>query len=154
MVSPTSSPARGQTAARTSKPSTAKQGTCLPVSTPIRPTSPAACAWPSGGPHVKVISGANQHLLFEFMAFDPSYTGGIFVAGGDLDGDGKAEIIASQGRGTGAVRTFSGINTHLLGSITPFLGTAADGVRVAAVDRDGDGLMDVVAGTGPFAPSN
>ncbi len=111
-------------------------------------------AGPGGGPHVKVISGANQHLLFEFMAFDPTYTGGIFVSGGDLDGDGKAEMIVGQGQGTGAVRTFSGVDTHLLGSIAPFLGTAADGVRVSTADRDGDRLLDVVAATGPFAPSN
>src|SRR5205814_27128 len=59
-----------------------------------------------GGPHVRVFNATNLAELFSFFAFASSYTGGVFVAGGDLDGDGKADITASQGVGTQAhVRT-------------------------------------------------
>ena len=36
-------------------------------------------AGPGGGPHVKVFSGQGMSLLQSFFAFDPSFTGGIFV---------------------------------------------------------------------------
>jgi len=108
-----------------------------------------------GGPHVKVFSaGKRKDLLGEFMAFSTSYTGGIFVAAGDLDGDSRADIIVSQGQGTSAmVRTFSGEDFHTLQTITPFAGMNSNGARVAAMDRDGDGLADVVVGSGPGAPA-
>jgi hypothetical protein len=41
----------------------------------------------------------------------------------------------------------------MLSSLTPFPGSTANGVTVAAVDRDGDGLPDVIVGLGPNAPS-
>ncbi len=79
----------------------------------------------SGGPEVKVISGATQGLIFDFDAFSASYTGGLTVAGGDLDGDGKAEMIVGQSQGSGAlVRTFSGIDSHLLFAWPPKVATA------------------------------
>src|SRR5205807_503242 len=60
-------------------------------------------AGPGGGPHVEVFDGkfpanwytvANQRTqIFSTMAFAPDYSGGVFVAAGDLDGDGNAEVI-------------------------------------------------------------
>jgi hypothetical protein len=109
-------------------------------------------AGPGGGPHVKVFNGANlSNTLSSFMAFDTSYTGGLFVAAGDLDGDGKADIIAGQATGANAhVRTFRGSDGTMTGDIVPFGGTGSpNGVTVAVEDRDGDGLGDVIVGSGP-----
>ena len=38
-------------------------------------------AGPGGSPHVKVFSGATGAQLRSFLAFDPSFTGGVFVGG-------------------------------------------------------------------------
>ena len=104
-----------------------------------------------GGPHVLVFNGVTQAPVYSFMAFDPSYSGGVYVAGGDLNGDGRADIVVSQGQGTTArVRAFSGATS---GQIADFLGfnsgTLPDGVRVAVTDRDGDGQADIDVSAGP-----
>jgi hypothetical protein len=62
-----------------------------------------------GGPDVKVwkmrqdINGNIfvDHLVTEFMAYDPRFRGGVSVTTGDLDGDGKAELIVGAGPGGG-----------------------------------------------------
>jgi len=53
----------------------------------------------SGAPHVKVFSGEKLSLLRSFYAYPDTFTGGVFVAGGDFN----AEI--SPGRGPAAGRT-------------------------------------------------
>src|SRR5206468_3446096 len=46
-----------------------------------------------GGPLVKVFNGQTAALRLAFNAYDPAFLGGVFVAAGDVNGDGKAEII-------------------------------------------------------------
>jgi hypothetical protein len=50
-----------------------------------------------GGPIVRVFDGATLDLLAEYFAGDPESRGGLFVAAGDMDGDGIAEIAAGPG---------------------------------------------------------
>src|SRR5262249_10445581 len=50
----------------------------------------------SGGPgHVKAFDGTDGALIGSFYAFDPSQTAGVNLAAGDLDGDGRAEIVVT-----------------------------------------------------------
>ena len=68
-------------------------------------TAPGA----GGGPHIRVFDGATGNVLQEFMAYDPTFTGGVFIAAGDIDGDGQADIVTGPGAGGGPhVRIFSG----------------------------------------------
>ena len=66
-------------------------------------------AGPGGGPHVRAFSlaGGSVTEVASFYAYDPSFTGGVFVAGGDVNGDGVAEIIAGTTRAGGPVRVFT-----------------------------------------------
>jgi hypothetical protein len=116
-------------------------------------------AGPGGAPHVEVFDGTNlNHVLVSFLAFDVGYAGGVFVAAGDLDGDGKADMIVSQGQGNPArVRIFRGRDGTLRDDLTPFgfvpppgpyVMPGPGGLRVSVVDQDGDGLADIVVGTG------
>ena len=103
-----------------------------------------------GGPHVRVFDGVTGKLVREFMAYDPKFTGGVYVAVGDVNGDGKAEIITGAGKGGGPlVKIFDGGTGTLLDEFMAYGATFTGGVRVAAGDVTGDGLADVITGAGP-----
>ena len=106
-------------------------------------------AGPGGGPHVKVFDGKSFAELFSFFAYAPNFTGGVNVAAGDVNGDGKADIITGAGMGAGPhVKVFDGANLAELYSYFAFDPAFGGGVRVAAGDVNGDGFADVVAGAG------
>lgn len=106
-------------------------------------------AGPGAGPHVKVFSGATGAELRSFFAFDPGFTGGVFVAAGDVDGDGHADIVTGAGSGGGPhVKVFSGATGEELHQFFAYDPAFTGGVRVAAGDVNGDGYADVVTGAG------
>ena len=60
-----------------------------------------------GGPHVRVFK-ANGQAIADVFPYAMSFSGGVDVAAGDVDGDGKAEIVTAAGPGGGPhVRIFS-----------------------------------------------
>jgi hypothetical protein len=108
-----------------------------------------------GGPDIRVFDPAvaGIPLIAEFLAYSPNFTGGVFVAAADLNGDAKDDIITGPAAGGGPeVKAFSGAS---LPSPTPtvlddffaynpaFLG----GARVAVVNINGQ--EDIVTGAGP-----
>ncbi|MFN4260382.1 MAG: S8 family serine peptidase [Gemmataceae bacterium] len=85
-----------------------------------------------GGPHVIVRDGVSFGVIHSFFAFVPSFTGGVRVAGGDLNGDGRADIVVAAGPGGGPhVRAFSGANLALLHNFFAYSPLFSGGVHVA-----------------------
>ena len=90
-------------------------------------------------PLVRVFSQSGT-LLTEFLAFDSSFLGGVDVAVGDVDGDGKNDIIAGQSFQGSAVRVFRNVSNPLLAfqqyksEFFPFGAAFIGGVVVAAAD--------------------
>lgn len=107
-------------------------------------------AGPGAGPHVKAFSGVDQSELKSFFAYTPSYTGGIFVAAGDVTGDHVDDIFTGTDTGTaGHVKVFNGSGGVEIASFLPYGAAFAGGVRVAAGDVNGDGIDDIITGAGP-----
>jgi hypothetical protein len=106
-------------------------------------------AAPGGGPAVRVFDGRNNALIASFYAFDPSFRGGVEVAAGDITGDGLAEVlVASPSCGAPfVVRAFNAQTGALLREY-PVSAPWSCGLHVAAGDVNGDGIADVVAGSG------
>ncbi len=62
-----------------------------------------AGAGPGGRPGVVVLDGKTRAVVANFLAFEDSFTGGVYVAAADLDGDGKADLVVTPDRGGGPV---------------------------------------------------
>ncbi len=102
-----------------------------------------------GGPRIEIIDGATQKVAENFFVFEPTFTGGVSVAIGDVNGDGHNDIIAGAGTGGGprvvAIDVATG-NTLL--DTFAFEPTFRGGVNVSSGDVNGDGTDDIIVGTG------
>jgi subtilisin family serine protease len=101
------------------------------------------------GGHLKVFSGRDQSLMLSLMAY-PGFTGGINVAAGDINGDGRADIITGASSLAAHVKVFDGASRQEEASF--FAYGAPVGVRVGVTDRDGDGRADIITAPAAVAP--
>jgi hypothetical protein len=109
---------------------------------------------PGGGPRVRVLDGKTGEQiagpLGNFFAFEEDFTGGLSVAGADVNGDGVPDVIVAAGQGGGPrVRVFSGQDGTVLADFYAFEADFRGGVTVAAADVTGDGRAELVVGAGP-----
>lgn len=116
-----------------------------------------------GGPRVKVYSGAVTtpgqnpftEVLANFFAFDSSFTGGISVAAGIINGDNAQEIIVGSGVGMASTIGIFTLGTAketlsptLISQIHPFPGFLG-GTNIATGSIDASGRTTIVAAAGP-----
>jgi hypothetical protein len=103
----------------------------------------------AGSGHVKAFSGQTGAEIRSFFAY-PSYSGGVFVGSGDVNGDGLDDIITGTDTGvTAHVKVFSGLDNSELRSFFAYGALFTGGVRVAGADINGDGLAEIITGAGP-----
>jgi len=98
-----------------------------------------------GGPHIRIFDHNGQLISSGFFAFDSKSRGGVNLALGDVNGDGKKEIIAGQGWGGGPqVKIFSA-SGQLQSQWQAYEKNNKQGVKVTAADIDGDGKDEAIA---------
>ncbi|MBI1914862.1 MAG: FG-GAP repeat protein, partial [Planctomycetes bacterium] len=101
---------------------------------------------------VRIFDATTGAILGDFLPYGPSFTGGVTVAVGDVNGDGFADIATAPASGVLPVMIFSGRDLSLLGALLPYGAGFSAGVFVAVGDMNGDGLGDIITGAGGVAP--
>jgi len=103
----------------------------------------------TGGPHVRIFNNQGD-LLRQFFAYDKNFRGGVHVAVGDVDGDGKEEIITGAGYGGGPqVRIFD-YSGKVEGQFFAYDKNFHGGVRVATarISQGSGGKANIITAPG------
>jgi hypothetical protein len=107
----------------------------------------ATAVAPGNPPVVSVFDASTRQLKFTVTPFDTSFTGGVNVAVGDVNGDGTPDVVTGAGVGGGpTVSVFSGVDGSLLKTFTVGDPASRAGVSVAVGDFSKTGTADIVAG--------
>ena len=110
-----------------------------------------------GGPHIKVfdLRGGQPVTIASFFAFEPTFMGGVYVATGDINADGYADVIVGAGQTGGPrVKVFNGAAGYAINTIAPAMDFFAydpsftGGVTVSAGNRDTQSGDEVITGAG------
>jgi hypothetical protein len=84
--------------------------------------------------------------------FGADYTGGMYVAVGDVNGDLAPDIIVSADAGASRpVRIYNAVDLKLINEFNVYDTKFQGGVRVAAGDLDFDGVAELITAPGPGA---
>lgn len=110
-----------------------------------------------GGPRVKIYSGSDFSVIADFFGIDdPSFRGGARPAVGDINGDGKPDLVIAAGFGGGprvaifdGTTLFGGDPVKLIPDFFAFEPSLRDGLYPAVGDVNGDGFGDLIFGGGP-----
>lgn len=101
---------------------------------------------------VRIINGANGLDLIPTTTVLDGFQGGVFLAAGDVDRDGKAELAVSADAGGGTRVSVFRVSGNTLTTAADFLafGDAnfRGGSRLAMGDVNKDGAADVIVGAG------
>ena len=105
-------------------------------------------------PRVRVFNAVTHAQLAgpigNFLAFGAGFKGGVYVAAGDLNGNGFAEVITGAGIGMApVVKVFEQSHVTTPRAILAFPPTLKKGVRVGVGDVNSDGKPDILTVLGP-----
>ncbi len=106
-------------------------------------------AGPGGGPNVKVFDGVTGSVFLDFFAFNPGFTGGSWVAAGDIIGSGRAQIIIGADAGGGPNVIAFDNNLNQIVNFFAFPSGFTGGARVAAGNTTVGGNAEIIVGAGP-----
>ena len=93
-------------------------------------------AGPNGGPHVGVFDGTTLKNVKSFFAFADTFRGGVSVSAGDVNGDGRADIVTGNGS-TGEVQVYDGVSLASLRRIAGSTSRGTPSCRWVSTRRSG-----------------
>ncbi|OWK35898.1 FG-GAP repeat domain-containing protein [Fimbriiglobus ruber] len=104
---------------------------------------------------VVVLDGKTHQQLVSFTPFESSFTGGVFVTAGDINGDGVPDIVVTPDQGGGPVVVVydgAAVGRGDEVQVARFLGIRdpdfRGGARAAVGDVNGDGIADLIVSAG------
>jgi hypothetical protein len=104
---------------------------------------------PGLAPTVEIFSLSGKPLG-SFLAYDKNFKGGVNVAVGDVNGDGRAEIITAPASGGGPeIRIFDATG-QVLDDWFAYDKNYHGGIKVTAADMNQDGRAEVLVGLKNF----
>ncbi len=99
-----------------------------------------------GGPHVQIFTGWGHQLTPGIFAFDANFGGGLAVAGGDIDGDGRDEMLVTPGPESECLlKVYKNFGNTFVNSFYLFSQNFTGAANIAAGDVNGDGVDEIVA---------
>jgi hypothetical protein len=98
---------------------------------------------------VNVYSGATGRAIRSFFTYPASFFGGIYVAAGDVNGDGVADVIVGAGTGSPTVRIFDGKTSSPIRDFYAYDAAFQGGVRVGFTSATGLASGAILTGPGP-----
>ncbi|MFH1534669.1 MAG: hypothetical protein ABIF80_01660, partial [Patescibacteria group bacterium] len=103
------------------------------------------------GPHVRIFNYVGEEIFTPgFFPYDSAFRGGVRVGTGDLDGNGKSEILTVPGIGGGPqVRVFDRFgDPKVTNGFFAFGTDFRGGTFLAGGDTNQDGLDEIIVGVG------
>jgi hypothetical protein len=108
-----------------------------------------AAAGPGGLPFVETINGRNFGIENRFLAFDPSFSDGVYVTTGRLDNSGVDRLVVGAGGGQGydepVLREFDASGDLLHDYVYAFDAGYHGGVAVSTARSSGSGPDAILA---------
>ena len=102
------------------------------------------------GPQIRIFDMKGQVKHPGCFPYAESFQGGVNVGVGDLNGDGRAEIISAAGYGGGPhIRVLNNKCEVINPGFFAYDEAARFGVNIGVGDLDGDGKAEIVTGPGP-----
>ncbi len=102
-------------------------------------------AGPPGRPHIRILNDKGAMTVSPgFFALDGLFQGGTNVACGDINGDGKNEIMVAASQGGGPQVTVHKPDGTVMANFFAFDPSFRGGVNLAAADLNGDGKDEII----------